>query len=115
MSRKAPRDRRQKHERIAKEFQAQRMTLREIQKKDSAPLKAYQMLQELVAALRRRRKKEGLSLDAVAGTSGLDKGYLSRLENGKVINPTFETLYRYVAAIRPIRSVKDLATAGVDA
>ncbi len=85
-----------------------------MQEKESAPLKAYQVLQELVIALRKRRKKEGLSLDAVAETSGLDKGYLSRLENGKVINPTFETLYRYVAAIRPIRSVKDLAAAGVD-
>ena len=31
--------------------------------------------------------------------SGLDRGMLSRLENGKVLNPTISTLWRYADAI----------------
>jgi hypothetical protein len=107
-------DRRRKHRRIEKQFHARRLTLREIERADSVPLEAYQVLQELVVGLRRKRKEGGLSLDAIAAASGLDKGYISRLENGKVLNPTFETLYRYARAIQPIRSMRDLVLAGVN-
>jgi ribosome-binding protein aMBF1 (putative translation factor) len=104
-------DQRRKHEKVQEEFHKRRLTLREIQKAESVSLRAYQILQDVLVALRKKRRQQGLSLDDVAKASGIDKGYLSRLENGKVINPTFETLYRYAAAIGPIRSVKDLAPA----
>lgn len=102
---------RQKHERIEEEFQANRLSLKTIEKAQSVPLGAYQILQEALVQLRKKRMADGLSLDEIAKVSGIDKGYLSRLENGKVINPTFETLYRYAAAIRPVHSLKDLVPA----
>lgn len=111
MTKKVPAKRRRKHESIEKEFHENRLSLPDIEKADSVSLEAYQILQEMLVALRKRRKAAGLSLGDVAESSGIDKGYLSRLENGKVINPTFGTLYRYASAIRPIRSVKDLAPA----
>ncbi len=111
MTKKVPAKRRRKHERIESEFHENRLSLSDIEKADSVALEAYQILQEVIVALRKRRKEDGLSLDDVAEASGIDKGYLSRLENGKVINPTFGTLYRYASAIRPIRSLKDLAPA----
>lgn len=52
-----------------------------------------------VAALRRARERRGLSLADVSERSGLDRGMLSRLENGKVLNPTLTTLWRYAEAI----------------
>lgn len=38
---------------------------------------------EIGSRARRIRRRRGLSLDAVAGLSGISKGYLSRLENGE--------------------------------
>jgi hypothetical protein len=52
-----------------------------------------------IAALKRRRDQLGLSLAEVSGRSGLDKGMLSRLENGKILNPTMATLWRYAEAV----------------
>jgi transcriptional regulator with XRE-family HTH domain len=40
-----------------------------------------------------------LSLTEVSERSGLDGGMLSRLENGKIPNPTVATLWRYAKAI----------------
>jgi hypothetical protein len=111
MSKKPSPPQRRKHEKIEKEFQESRLRLADIEKAGSVSLEAYQLLQEVLGMLRRRRMEEGLTLDDIASASGIDKAYLSRLENGKVINPTFETLYRYAAAIRPIRSMKDLVPA----
>jgi DNA-binding XRE family transcriptional regulator len=53
----------------------------------------------LMKALREERQRMGLSLDAVSERSGLIKSMLSELENGKRLNPTLETLYRYALAI----------------
>jgi hypothetical protein len=52
-----------------------------------------------VAALKRRREELGLSLSEVSERSGLDKGMISRLENGKILNPTMATLWRYAEAL----------------
>ena len=46
-----------------------------------------------------RAEGQGLSLAEVSGRSGLDKAMLSRLENGKVLNPTVATLWRYAEAV----------------
>ena len=99
---------RRKHLLMAKELHAKRLSLSGIERAESAPLEAYQILQEALVALKKRRLERRMTLDRLAAVSGIDKAYLSRLENGKVFNPTFETLYRYASAIRPIRALKDL-------
>ncbi len=52
-----------------------------------------------LAALKQERGRQGLSLAAVSERSGLDKAMLSRLENGKILNPTVATLWSYAGAI----------------
>jgi hypothetical protein len=52
-----------------------------------------------IAELQRYRDVQGLSLADVSKRSGLDRGLLSRLENGKLLNPTISTLWRYANAI----------------
>jgi len=52
-----------------------------------------------VAMLKHQREMKGLSLTDVSERSGLDRGMLSRLENGKILNPTMATLWRYADAI----------------
>jgi Helix-turn-helix len=52
-----------------------------------------------VAELKRRRDEQGLSLATVSERSGLDTGLLSRLENGKILNPMLTTLWRYASAL----------------
>ena len=101
-------ERRRKHTKIEKEFHAAPLRLRDVKAMSSAPLDAYQILQESIVFLRKKRMKAHLSLDAIAEATGLDKAYLSRLENGKVINPTVDSLFRYASAIRPVRSFGDL-------
>jgi DNA-binding XRE family transcriptional regulator len=54
---------------------------------------------ELFQALREARLSAGLSLKDMAERTGMDKAALSKLENGKVFNPTLETLWRYAAAV----------------
>ena len=53
----------------------------------------------VIARLKRERQRRGLSLADVSERSGMDKGMLSRLENGKLLNPTLATLWRYAEAI----------------
>ncbi len=52
-----------------------------------------------VAELKRQRDERGLSITDVSERSGLDRALVSRLENGKVLNPTMATLWRYADAI----------------
>src|SRR4051794_14727154 len=52
-----------------------------------------------VAMLKQDRERQGLTLAEVSERSGLDKGMLSRLENGKILNPTITTLWRYAEAV----------------
>src|SRR4051794_6549472 len=52
-----------------------------------------------VAAIKRDRERRGLTLAEVSERSGLDRGMLSRLENGKILNPTITTLWRYAEAV----------------
>jgi len=56
-------------------------------------------LQGFIRSLRQQRESAGLSLDEVASRSGIDKAQLSRLENGKVLDPRPSTLSRYARAI----------------
>ena len=59
----------------------------------------YFDVQRALQALKRERKRCGLSIGEVADQSGLDRAVISRLENGKQDNPTVATLMRYAAAI----------------
>jgi len=56
----------------------------------------------LIAAfrmLKAERERCGLSLSEVAARSGIDKSYLSKLENDPAPNPTLGTLLRIARAI----------------
>jgi ribosome-binding protein aMBF1 (putative translation factor) len=52
-----------------------------------------------LAAIKQEREQKGLSLAEVSNRSGLDKGMLSRLETGKIRNPTMHTLWKYARAV----------------
>lgn len=54
---------------------------------------------DAVAAIKQAREQQGLSLTETALRSGIDKGNLSKLENGITTSCTIETLQRYAAAV----------------
>jgi DNA-binding XRE family transcriptional regulator len=56
-------------------------------------------LELLMKALRAERERRGLSLNAVAEQAGVTKSMISELENGRRLNPTLATLYRYALAV----------------
>lgn len=59
-------------------------------------------LSEMVAVclkLRSTRQRKQLTLGDIAQRTGMDAGTISRLENGRLPNPTLSTLQRYAAAI----------------
>jgi ribosome-binding protein aMBF1 (putative translation factor) len=47
---------------------------------------------EAVAGLRRERERQGLSLTDMAERTGIDRATISKLETGKIGNPTIGTL-----------------------
>ena len=57
-------------------------------------------VERTVAALKKEREQQGLSLADVEARSGLKRSALSRLENDPTSNPTLLTLQRYAAALR---------------
>ena len=52
-------------------------------------------LLEALSGLRLARERLGLSLNDLAERSHIDKGTLSKLETGKITNPTVGTIARY--------------------
>ena len=66
---------------------------------DGGPSGVHQEMAVLVARLKARREAMGLSLADVSGRSGLTRPVISKLENGRTINPTVGTLYRYALAL----------------
>jgi ribosome-binding protein aMBF1 (putative translation factor) len=57
---------------------------------------------ELIAALaglRRERERQGLSLTDMAERTGIDRATISKLETGKLANPTVGTLRTYARAL----------------
>jgi DNA-binding XRE family transcriptional regulator len=60
---------------------------------------AYFAVKVLIHDLKKVRQEAGLSLAAVAKSSGIDQATLSRLENGRQPNPTVDTLWRYASAV----------------
>jgi DNA-binding XRE family transcriptional regulator len=53
----------------------------------------------LVARFKTMREGQGLTLAEVAGRMGIDAPALSRLEMGKVLNPTLATLHKWAEAL----------------
>jgi DNA-binding XRE family transcriptional regulator len=53
----------------------------------------------LVARFKAVRESQGLTLAEVAGRMGIDAPALSRLETGKVLNPTLATLHKWAEAL----------------
>ena len=47
---------------------------------------------EALAGLRREREQQGLSLTDIADRTGIDRATISKLETGKIANPTISTL-----------------------
>ena len=64
-----------------------------------------------LASLRTERERQGLSLADMAERTGLDRATLSKLETGKLANPTLATLRRYAQALgkRLCWAMEDLA------
>ena len=60
---------------------------------------AYFKVRILIHELKKMRQAAGLTLTAVAKSTGMDQGTLSRLENGRQPNPTVDTLWRYARAL----------------
>ena len=56
-------------------------------------------LTEALAGLRRERQRQGLSLTEVAERTGIDRATISKLETGKLANPTIGTLRTYARAL----------------
>jgi DNA-binding Xre family transcriptional regulator len=52
-----------------------------------------------LSALRAERERQGLSLSDVSERSGIDRATLSKLETGKVPNPTVSTLRAMAGAL----------------
>jgi transcriptional regulator with XRE-family HTH domain len=94
---------RARHQAIRAKFQAERPTLEQLVASGeySEPVLqgAYWELARIIASLREERERQGLSLSEVAKRSGIDKAALSRLEGGQHLNPTWNTLTRYAAAL----------------
>ena len=63
--------------------------------------------------IKHERERRGLTLANVSERSGLDKGMLSRLENGKILNPTMASLWKYSRAVgMALRMSAEKVTAG---
>src|SRR5690242_3549673 len=60
---------------------------------------AYWEVRRVMAALKAERERQGLTLAQLAKRSGLDKGAISKLETGRQVNPTIDTLSRIAAGL----------------
>ena len=54
---------------------------------------------EALAGLRRERERQGLSLTDMAERTGIDRATISKLETGKISNPTIGTIRTYARAL----------------
>lgn len=66
---------------------------------DTVPLGHFLGLQACMSQLKMERERQGLTLTQVAERTGIDQAALSRLETGKQVNTTVETLSRIADAL----------------
>jgi DNA-binding XRE family transcriptional regulator len=60
---------------------------------------SFEAILHLVARFKALRESQGLTLAEVADRMGIDPPALSRLETGKVLNPTLATLLKWAEAL----------------
>jgi len=60
---------------------------------------SFTAILSLVATFKTVRESQGLTLAEVAGRMGIDAPALSRLETGKMLNPTVATLHKWAEAL----------------
>jgi transcriptional regulator with XRE-family HTH domain len=75
------------------------------------PVQPSALLLDVCLQMKSHRLRRNLTLGDVAARTGMDSATLSRLENGRLANPTLSTLQRYAAAIG-LRLRMDVAEAG---
>jgi transcriptional regulator with XRE-family HTH domain len=63
-----------------------------------APAVDHELI-EALAGLRRERERQGLSLTDMAERTGIDRATISKLETGKITNPTIGTIRTYATAL----------------
>lgn len=66
---------------------------------DAVNQQSFAAVLRLLARLKAVRESQGLTLAEVAQRMGIDAPALSRLETGKVLNPTLATLYKWAEAL----------------
>ncbi len=84
-----------------REYYRQHPTTKEDLKNDSAEFVNQQLFWQVMAfakQLRELREEKGITLSELSERCGIDKGVLSKLENGLTHNPTVGTLDRYLQA-----------------
>lgn len=83
------------------EFYQQHPTTKEDLKNAAGEFVNQQLFWQVMAfakQLRQLREEKGITLSALSERCGIDKGVLSKLENGLTHNPTVGTLDRYLQA-----------------
>lgn len=60
---------------------------------------SFTAMLSLVARFKAIRESQGLTLAGVAGRMGINAPALSRLEGGKMLNPTLATLHKWAEAL----------------
>lgn len=57
------------------------------------------LLLKFLAAVRREREAQGLTVEQLAERAGIDVAVVSRFESGQAFNPTVSTLFRIAGAL----------------
>jgi transcriptional regulator with XRE-family HTH domain len=60
---------------------------------------AFWEMRQLMTALKAEREKQQLTIAQLADRTGIDKAAISRLETGKQVNPTVDTIFRLAAGL----------------
>jgi DNA-binding XRE family transcriptional regulator len=83
---------------------------------DPMPTTDYVALVKVMARLKQARTSQKISLNELAQRTGIDKGTISKLENGVFDNPTIGTIQRYASAIGKgiVVGVIDLPAGGAE-
>jgi ribosome-binding protein aMBF1 (putative translation factor) len=85
-------------ERQTAEYQASVARDIEAYQREFPPARDLELVKAL-AELRRERERQGLSLTDLASRTGIDRATISKLETGKISNPTVGTLRTYAQAL----------------
>ncbi len=81
------------------EYRAEEERVRELARQDFPPATADDDLLDLLAALKLERERQGLSLADMQARTKIDRSALSKIETGKVPNPTWATLRAIAKAL----------------